>query len=65
MWMHPMRVLVVLYAFLGLLAFMIHFILMSTDRYNWFLDTSAPKKKAEMLTDTVPVKLADLGARIG
>ncbi|MEL6744681.1 MAG: light-harvesting antenna LH1, alpha subunit [Pseudomonadota bacterium] len=36
MMIHPMRALTVLYIFLALLAFMIHFILMSTERYNWF-----------------------------
>jgi len=45
---HPVRFLVALYAFLGILAFLIHFILLSTDRYNWLQDSAAPKKKAEI-----------------
>jgi len=32
---HPMRALTLMYVFLALLAFTIHFILLSTDRYNW------------------------------
>ncbi len=36
MMIHPIRALTVLYIFLAVLAFMIHFILMSTERYNWF-----------------------------
>lgn len=31
----PRRALVSLFVFLGILAFAIHFILLSTDRYNW------------------------------
>ncbi|MBA4174381.1 MAG: light-harvesting protein [Hyphomonas sp.] len=55
---HPVRFLVALYAFLGILAFMIHFILLSTDRYNWLLDSAAPgaKKKAEIHSPMQPVR---------
>lgn len=31
----PRRVLIALFAFLFTLALLIHFILLSTDRYNW------------------------------
>ncbi len=31
----PRRTLIALFAFLGILAFTIHFILLSTDKYNW------------------------------
>jgi light-harvesting complex 1 alpha chain len=31
----PRRALVALFAFLGVLALLIHFILLSTDRFNW------------------------------
>jgi len=31
----PRRALIALFTFLGILAFTIHFILLSTDRYNW------------------------------
>lgn len=32
----PRRALVALFAFLFVLALLIHFILLSTERYNWF-----------------------------
>ena len=38
---HPMRALTLLYIFLALLAFTIHFILLSTERYNWLKDSAA------------------------
>ncbi|MEM7775257.1 MAG: light-harvesting antenna LH1, alpha subunit [Pseudomonadota bacterium] len=38
---HPMRALTLMYIFLALLAFTIHFILLSTDRYNWLKDPGA------------------------
>ncbi|MEL6373346.1 MAG: light-harvesting antenna LH1, alpha subunit [Pseudomonadota bacterium] len=38
---HPMRALTMLYIFLALLAFTIHFILLSTERYNWLKDSAA------------------------
>lgn len=31
----PRRALIALFSFLAILAFTIHFILLSTDRYNW------------------------------
>ncbi|MEM8970452.1 MAG: light-harvesting antenna LH1, alpha subunit [Pseudomonadota bacterium] len=40
---HPMRALTLLYIFLALLAFTIHFILLSTERYNWLKDSAAVK----------------------
>jgi len=39
----PRRTLVALFTFLFALAVIIHFILLSTDRYNWI---EGPKKKA-------------------
>lgn len=33
--MDPRRVLVGQFVFLGILAFLIHFILLSTERFNW------------------------------
>jgi light-harvesting complex 1 alpha chain len=45
MWYDPKRILVGMYAFLAILAFTIHFILLSTDRYNW-LESPRPLKKA-------------------
>ena len=44
----PIKVLTGLYIFLGLLAFMIHFILLSTERYNW-IENPKPKKAAELI----------------
>jgi len=37
---HPMRALTLMYIFLALLAFTIHFILLSTEKYNWLADAS-------------------------
>jgi light-harvesting complex 1 alpha chain len=45
---NPLRFLVALYTFLGVLAFLIHFLLLSTDRYNWLEGGAA--KKAEIHT---------------
>jgi light-harvesting complex 1 alpha chain len=44
----PKQVMVILYLWLFLLAFMIHFILLSTERYNW-LENPRPAKRAEMI----------------
>ncbi len=52
-WIHPVRVLTVLYVFLAILAFTIHFLLLSTERYNWL--ANHPAKKAEMGVPTQPV----------
>jgi light-harvesting complex 1 alpha chain len=47
MWMifDPRRTLIALFAFLFVLALLIHFILLSTERYNW-LEGSAPAAPA-------------------
>ena len=42
----PRRTLVALSAFLFVLAIVIHFILLSTDRFNWL---EGPRNKAAML----------------
>jgi light-harvesting complex 1 alpha chain len=52
MWYDPKRIMVVLYAGLALLAFMIHFILLSTERYNW-LENPRPAKKAAVTIELV------------
>lgn len=52
-WVHPMRILTALYVFLAILAFTIHFLLLSSDRYNWI--NNPPAKKAEMNTPAQPV----------
>ncbi len=43
LWMifDPRRTLVALFAFLAVLALLIHFILLSTDRFNWVESSSA------------------------
>lgn len=52
-WVHPMRLMVAMYVFLGILAFTIHFILLSTERYNWL--AGPPTKKADVHVPTAPV----------
>jgi light-harvesting complex 1 alpha chain len=42
---NPQRILTALAVFLFTLAILIHFILLSTDRYNW-LDGAEPKASA-------------------
>jgi len=53
-WVHPLRVLTALYVFLAILAFTIHFILLSTDRYNWLASPPA-KKTSELHAPTSPM----------
>lgn len=50
-WIHPMRALVLLHVFLAVLAFTIHFILLSTERYNWLQGraNAGPAKKADLI----------------
>ena len=43
----PRRVLIALFTFLLVLALLIHFILLSTDRFNWL---EGPKKAASAAT---------------
>ena len=47
----PRRTLVALFVFLFVLALMIHFILLSTDRYNWL---DGPHKKAVAMAPASP-----------
>ncbi len=42
----PRRAIVALHLFLALLALMIHFILLSTDTYNWLDGPNAPATQA-------------------
>lgn len=49
----PRRALVAQAVFLATLAFMIHFVLMSTDRFNWFEGMAV--SEAESLTKVVSV----------
>jgi len=62
-WYDPKRILVMLHVFLALLAFTIHFILRSTDRYNW-LESPRPAKKAS-LTIEQPVELSKFVVKTG
>jgi light-harvesting complex 1 alpha chain len=53
----PRRTLIALFTFLFALALLIHFMLLSTDRFNWLEGPrKAPAKKAEV---TAPAKVAD------
>ena len=45
----PRRSLVALFTFLFVLALLIHFILLSTDKYNWIEGSVAPTTTAEMV----------------
>ena len=42
----PRRTLVALFAFLFVLALLIHFILLSTERYNWLEGAGAAQSQA-------------------
>ncbi len=44
----PRRTLIALFTFLFALALLIHFILLSTDRFNWLEGRKAMPKKAEV-----------------
>ena len=47
----PRRTLVALFTFLFVLALMIHFILLSTDRFNWL---EGPRAKTSQIQQTLP-----------
>jgi light-harvesting complex 1 alpha chain len=47
----PRRALVAIFVFLFVLALLIHFILLSTDRFNWL---EGPKKAASNATEMMP-----------
>ena len=48
----PRRVLIGLFAFLFALAILIHFILLSTDKYNW-IDGPNTKKVSSTQVETI------------
>ncbi|MDQ0315476.1 light-harvesting antenna LH1, alpha subunit [Amorphus orientalis] len=48
----PRRTLVALFTFLFVLALLIHFILLSTDRFNWLEGPSTATSAVEMQLDT-------------
>jgi light-harvesting complex 1 alpha chain len=49
----PRRALVALFSFLFVLALLIHFILLSTDRFNWVGGHAAPSAAASHMS-TMP-----------
>lgn len=51
----PRRVLVALGTFLFGLAILIHFILLSTDRFNWIEGPRAARPKAASIEKVVPL----------
>ena len=53
MWYDPKRLFILLYVFLAVLAFTIHFILLSTERYNWLEAPRSAVKKASMQIELV------------
>ena len=50
----PRRTLVALFTFLFVLALLIHFILLSTDRFNWLEGATKPAKAANAHTLVLP-----------
>ena len=55
----PRRVLVALFTFLFVLALLIHFVLLSTDRFNWL---EGPAAEASASVETAPAMQQDLTA---
>lgn len=57
MWLlfDPRRALVALSIFLFVLAILIHFILLSTTRYNWFEGSVAQPAASAALESTLPL----------
>ena len=51
----PRRTLIALFAFLFTLAILIHFILLSTDRFNWLEGPSVVPAPAAQLSVAPPV----------
>jgi light-harvesting complex 1 alpha chain len=49
----PRRTLVALFTFLFALALLIHFILLSTDRFNWLEGASATTTMSSVVTEDV------------
>lgn len=46
----PRRVLITLFGFLGVLALLIHFILLSSQRYSWIENGTLPAQSAPVAT---------------
>jgi light-harvesting complex 1 alpha chain len=63
----PRRVLVALFGFLFVLALLIHFILLSTDRFNWIEGPRKAQASANISTfmdQSIAMRVVDL-ARVG
>ena len=52
----PRRVLIGLFTFLGVLAFLIHFLLLSTDKYGWIEGAKKAPAIAGQATPAAPQK---------
>jgi light-harvesting complex 1 alpha chain len=46
----PRRVLIALFTFLFVLALLIHFMLVSTNKFNWIEGSSAPSASAQEIS---------------
>jgi len=51
----PRRVLIALFAFLFTLALLIHFVLLSSDRYNWIDGAAGGGASASIMSQSVEV----------
>jgi light-harvesting complex 1 alpha chain len=54
----PRRTLIALFSFLGVLAFTIHFILLSTERFNWLADDGGASASAMLDMVASPLGLS-------
>jgi light-harvesting complex 1 alpha chain len=54
----PRRTLVALFAFLFVLALVIHFILLSTDRLNWLEGPTKARPAAKKMSEAAPAPAA-------
>jgi light-harvesting complex 1 alpha chain len=60
----PRRTLIALFTFLFALALLIHFILLSTDRFNWLEGPhKAPAKTSQVTPPSPTVALADTATK--
>jgi light-harvesting complex 1 alpha chain len=55
LWIHPLQFLTLLYIFIGVLAFGIHFILLSTERYNWLAGPATKTFQVKKAEAAVPM----------
>jgi light-harvesting complex 1 alpha chain len=50
----PRRVLIAVFVFLGVLALLIHFILLGSNKFNWIDGARAPAKTVQLEAAPVP-----------